>query len=59
MLIKTKNKSKTFAFKETKIDEIKKYIEKLDPKKAFEKSNMSANILKKMQLFLSSTSALN
>ena len=46
-LIKTKNKSKTFRFRETNTDEIKKFIEKLDPKKASQKSDMSTNILKK------------
>ena len=46
-LIKTKNKSKTFRFRETNTDEIKTFIEKLDPKKASEKSDMSTN----MQLF--------
>ena len=50
-LIKTKNKSKTFRFRETNTDEIKKFIEKLDPKKASEKSDASTNMLKKMQLF--------
>ena len=50
-LIKTKNISKTFRFRETNTDEIKKFIEKLDPKKASQKSDMSTNILKKMQLF--------
>ena len=34
-LIKTKNKSKIFRFRKT--DEIKKFIEKLDPKKASQK----------------------
>ena len=33
MVIKTKNKSKTFRFRETETDEIKKFIEKLDSKK--------------------------
>ena len=42
-LIKTKNKSKTFRFR--KIDEIKKFIEKLDPKKVSQKFHMSTNIL--------------
>ena len=32
-LIRTKNKSKSFRFRETNTDEIKKFIEKLDPKK--------------------------
>ena len=54
-LIKTKNKSKTFRFSETNTDEIKKFIEKVDPKKAFQKSDMSTNILKKMRLFSPST----
>ena len=50
-LIKTKNKSKTFRFRETNIDEIKKFIEKLDPKKAFQKSDMRTNILIKCSFF--------
>ena len=33
-LIKSKNESQTFKFRETNIDEIKKSIENLDPKKA-------------------------
>ena len=57
-LIKTKNKSKTFRFRETNTDEIKKFIEKLDPKKASQKSDMSTNILKKNAAFLTSTSAM-
>ena len=32
-LIKTKNKYNTFRLRETNTDEIKKFIEKLDPKK--------------------------
>ena len=43
-LIKTKNKSKTFRFRKTNTDEIKKFIEKLDPKKASQKSDMSTNL---------------
>ena len=35
--IKTKNKYKTFRFRETNTDEIKRFIEKLDPKKSFPK----------------------
>ena len=50
-LIKTKNKYNTFRLRETNTDEIKKFIEKLDPKKASEKSDASTNMLKKMQLF--------
>ena len=34
-LIKTKNKSNTYRFRETNTDEIKKFIEKLDPKRFF------------------------
>ena len=41
--IKTKNKSKTFRFRKT--DDIKKFIEKLDPKKLSQKFDMSTNIL--------------
>ena len=44
-LIEIKNKRETFRFKETNIDKIKKFIEKLDPKKASQKSDMSTNIL--------------
>ena len=49
-LIKSKNKSKTFRFRETNTDEIKKFIEKLDPKKS-QKFDMNANILKKNAAF--------
>ena len=57
-LIKTKNKSKTFRFRETNTDEIKKFIEKLYPKEASQKFDMSTNILKKMPLFSPSISAM-
>ena len=50
-LIKTKNKSKTFRFRETIIDEIKQFIEKSNPKKASQKSDMSTNILLKNTAF--------
>ena len=50
-LIKAKNKSKTFRFRETNIDEIIKFIEKLDPKRTSQKSDMSRNILKKNTAF--------
>ena len=43
--IRIKNKSKTFRFRETNADQIKKIIEKVDLKKAFKKSDMSKNIL--------------
>ena len=57
-LIKTKNKSKTFRFRETITDEIKKFIEKSNPKKASQKSDMSTNIFKKIQLSSLSTSLM-
>ena len=44
-LIKTRNKSKTFRFRETNTNDIKTFIEKLDPKKASQKSDMATNIL--------------
>ena len=50
-LIKSKNKSQTFKFRETNIDEIKEYIENLDPKKASQKSDMSTNIIRKNAAF--------
>ena len=50
-LIKSKNKSQTFKFRETNIDEIKKYIENLDPKKASQKSDMNTNIIRKNAAF--------
>ena len=53
-LIKTKNKFKTFRFRETNTDEIKK----LHPKKASQKSDISTNILKKNAAFTPSTSAM-
>ena len=43
--IRIKNKSKTFRFRETNADQIKKIIEKVNLKKAFKKSDMSKNIL--------------
>ena len=60
MLIKTKNKSKTFRFKETHTDEIKKSIEISDrkPKKASQKFDMGTNILRQMQPFSPITSAI-
>ena len=46
-LIKAKNKSQTFRFKETNIDEIKMSIQNLDPKKASQKSDMNTRFLRK------------
>ena len=51
-LIKSKNKSQTFKFRDTNVDEIKKYIENLDPKKASQKSDMNTNIIRKNVAFL-------
>ena len=50
-LIKTKNISKPFRFSETNTDEIKRFIEKLNPKRASKKSDMRTNILKKNAAF--------
>ena len=50
-LIKSKNKSQTFKFRETNTDEIKKSIESLDPKKAFQKDDINTNILRKNAAF--------
>ena len=54
-LIKSKNKSQTFKFRETNIDEINKYIENLDPKKASQKREykhfMNTNIIRKNAAF--------
>ena len=54
-LIKSKNIPQTFKFRETNIDEIKRYIENLDPKKASQKSDMNTNIIRKMRLSLQNT----
>ena len=44
--IKAKNKSKTFRFRETNTNEIKKFIQNLDAKKASQNSDMSTKVLK-------------
>ena len=44
-LIKAKNKSKTFRFRETNTNEIKKFIQNLDAKKASQNSDMSTKVL--------------
>ena len=49
--IKSKNKSQTFKFRVTNIDEIKKYIDNLNPKKASQKSDMNTNIIRKNAAF--------
>ena len=50
-LITTKNKSETFRFRANNTDEIKKFIEKIDPKEASQKSHRSTNILKNCSFF--------
>ena len=51
-LIKSKNKSQTFRFRETNIDKTKKSIENLYPKKASQKSDMNTNIIRENAAFL-------
>ena len=46
-LIKSKNKSQTFKFRQTNIDVIKKSMENLDPKKASQKNEMNTNVIRK------------
>ena len=50
-LIKYKNKSQTFKFRDTNIDKIKESIENLDPKKRSQKSDMNTNIISKNAAF--------
>ena len=50
-LIKSKNKLRSFKFRETNVDEIKRYINSLDPKKASQKGDMNTTILKKNDSF--------
>ena len=50
-LIKSKNKFQTFKFREANIDEIKKYIENLNPKKASQKSDMNTPIIRQNAAF--------
>ena len=50
-LLNSKNKLHTFKFRETNINEIKRYISSLDPKKVSQKSDMNTNILKKNVFF--------
>ena len=49
---KSKNKSQASKFRDTNTDEIKKSIENFDPKKASQKSDMNANITRKIVAFL-------
>ena len=46
-LINAKNKSKTFRFRETNTNEIKKFIQNLDAKKASQNSDMSTKRIKR------------
>ena len=46
--LKLKTNPKLLDFAKTNTNEIKRFIEKLDPKKTFQKSGMSTNILKKI-----------
>ena len=45
------NSNPTLRFREANTDEIKTFIEKLDPEKASQKFDVRTNILKKMQFF--------
>ena len=54
-LIKAKNKSKTFRFRETNTNEIKKFIQNLDAKKASQNSDRSTKVLKQNAAFLQNT----
>ena len=54
-LIKSKNKSQKFKFRDSNIDEIKKSIENFDPKKASQKSDMNTKIIRKNSDFLQNT----
>ena len=50
-LIKYKNKSQTFKFRDTNIDKIKESIENVGPKKRSQKSDMNTNISKNATFF--------
>ena len=50
-LIKAENKSKTFRFIETNTNEIKKFIQNLDAKKASQNSDMNTKVLKQNAAF--------
>ena len=51
-LIKSKNKSQRFKFRETNTNVIKKSIKNFDPKKASQKSDLNTNIIRKNAAFL-------
>ena len=46
-LIKAKNSSKVFKFRQIGIEEVKKTFQSLDPKKAAQKDDIKTNLLKK------------
>ena len=46
-LIKAKNSSKVFKFRQIDIEEVKKTFQSLDPKKAAQKDDIKTNLLKK------------
>ena len=46
-LIKAKNNSHVFKFSQIDIEEVKKYFQNLDPKKAAQKDDIKTNLLKK------------
>ena len=50
-LIKANNKSKTFRFRETNTNEIKKFIQNLGAKKTSQNSDMSTKVLKQNAAF--------
>ena len=56
--LKTNPKRLELRREKTSLMSSKKIIEKLDPKKVSGKFDMSTNVLKKMQLFSPSTSAM-
>ena len=45
-LIKTKNSSQVFKFSQIDIEEVKKSVQSLDPKKATQKDNIKTNLLR-------------
>ena len=50
-LIKSKNKLRSLKFRETNTNEVKRYINSLDPKKASQKGDMNTTILKENDYF--------
>ena len=50
-LIKSKNKLRSFKFRETNVDEIKRYINSLDPKKSITKRRYEYNYFREKRFF--------